>query len=253
MNLFKNRQTRVLIIIIGTLVVFAVGIAAWYYKYQNTSIDPRVVKAHDMYEKYNELTMNADYEHIFLLMDSIELIYSQIEHYKTSYEVGVLYNNKAAAYIAMALDSTIADTLYRDSLFALAEKNIIESIEIYIAWISHWENKTKDDIQNLLIPHFSSLETNYNDVQIQRFINKRTKQIIEAQIETPRRLSVSYTNLGIIYRHRKDYNKAAELYLLALDYWADNLAAENNLNVLLGKDQKKRSLLRKIFPKDRIE
>ena len=66
--------------------------------------------------------------------------------------------------------------------------------------------------------------------------------------ETPRRLSVSYTNLGIMYRFREDYENAALSYKKAMDLWEDNLSAENNLNILLGRPLKKRSLLRKIFP-----
>ncbi len=253
MKILQNKNTRVLIIAMSTLVVLALLIARWYYSSENKSIDPRVVIAHQLYERYNSLAENSDYEEIFLLMDSIEDIYSEVDHYRKSYEVGVIYNNRAAAYIAMALDSTLSDTLLRDSLFQLAEYNVQTSIDIYSEWIDTWGNKSKEEISQMLIPFFPADDPVFKGQDINRFIRKRTRQIIEAQYETPRRLSVSYTNLGIIYRHRQEYDNAAKQYFIALDLWPDNLAAENNLNVLLGQEQKKQGIIRKLFPKDRIK
>jgi Flp pilus assembly protein TadD len=66
-------------------------------------------------------------------------------------------------------------------------------------------------------------------------------------------MSVSHANLGIIYRHKGRYEAAAKEYIKALELWPDNLAAENNMNVILNKPLKKRSALRHIFPKDRLK
>ena len=69
--------------------------------------------------------------------------------------------------------------------------------------------------------------------------------------ETDRRLSVCYTNLGVIERTRGNYQEAIMNYEKALNLWDRNLEAENNLNRLLGRPIKKRNLLQKLFPPDR--
>ena len=93
MGLIKNKSTRALILIMCALVFFGVLISHFYYKNSNESVDPRVVDARKLYEKYNSYTQANDFNAIFTLMDSIEMIYSGIEHYNNSYETGVLYNN----------------------------------------------------------------------------------------------------------------------------------------------------------------
>ncbi len=254
MKFQKIKQTRVLILIMTILVICAVLVASWYYNAENKSVDPRVVRAHEMYEKYNSLAEHSDYENIFLLMDSIEEIYADIDHYKESYEVGVLYNNRAAAYLSMALDSNNSDQIIKDSLFQLAEMNVLKSIDLYSKWLEEWEDKPKNEVQALVSSDFQKDDQMFkNKSNLNNYIRKRTKQIADAQFETKRRLSVSYTNLGIIFRHRNDFENAAKQYFHALQLWPDNLAAENNLNILFGKKQKKQSVMRYFFPKSRKE
>lgn len=252
MKVLKNKKTRVFIIIMSALVFCAIIIGKLYYKYQNESIDPRIVKANLLYESYNDLTKKGDYQAIFYLLDSIETIYAKIPHYKKSYEVGVLYNNRAAAYISMAIAPDGNDSIVKDSLLSLAEYNINKSIEIYTNWLDQWGEKSEMEIKEKLIPCFNPNKEPFTGRNIDRFINKRAKEIIEAQVETPRRLSASLTNMGVIYRHRGEYEKAVQEYIAALKLWPDNLAAENSLNVLFDKPMKKRSLFRRFFPKDRI-
>jgi hypothetical protein len=97
MTFLKNKKIRVLILILSTLFIFAFIVAQLYYKYENESSDPRVAQAKILYENYNELALNARYDSVFSLMDSIEAIYCLVPHYEKSYEVGVLYNNRGAA------------------------------------------------------------------------------------------------------------------------------------------------------------
>jgi len=234
----------------GTLFILAIVIADWYYKYENLSTDPRVYDAHLLYEKYNKYAENAQYDSVFVLMDSIENIYLEFDHYSQSYEVGVLYNNRAAAYISLALNAN--DSIVKDSLLKSAEINALKSIDIYTSWIEVYENLNDDEIKILIQPYFSENDIAFENKNISRYLKKRVKQIKEAQFETPRRLSVSYANYGIILRHRGEYDNAINMYFKALELWPDNLAAENNLNVLFDQPQKKRSTLRKIFPKDRL-
>jgi tetratricopeptide (TPR) repeat protein len=185
-------------------------------------------------------------------MDSIEAIYGLVPHYEKSYEVGVLYNNRGAAYIAMALDTAVTDSLLKDSLLNLAQLNLIASIEIYENWLELWQQFDKEEIRTELIPHFSENDQAFQGKSTKRFMNKRAKEIREAMMETPRRLSVSYTNLGITFRHKGMYDLAIDNYMKALELWPDNLTAENNINILFGRKPKKKSFIRQLFPKDRI-
>lgn len=253
MKIFQNKKTRVLIYVMSALFICAVISAHFYYKYQNQSVDPRVVEANFLYAKYNDLSAISDYEGIFKLMDSIEAIYTPLPHYAKSYEVGVLYNNRAASYIAMAILPATADSTKKDSLLGLAQINAQKSIELYSNWLIEWEGKSIEQIKTKLSPFFRKDDKAFEGNNTERYINKRAKQIIESQFETPRRLSVSHTNLGIIFRHKKMYDEAVNEYLKALELWPDNLAAENNLSILLGKPLKKKGVLRHIFPKDRTK
>lgn len=248
MNIFKNKKTRVFILIMSTLVICAIVIAKLYYDYQNRSIDPRIVEANKLYSQYNDLVNIDDHNAIFELMDSIEFIYKQYPHYSESYEVGVLYNNRAATYLSIAL----SDSLLQDSLFPLVKENAMTSIEIYSKWLNEFEDLSEEEITDKISPYFNEDDPVFEDKDINRFIRKRVKQIKEAQHETPRRLSVSHTNLGIVLRHQNNYEEAIEEYFKALELWPDNLAAENNLSILLGQPLKKRSIIRQLFPKDRI-
>lgn len=249
MKFLKNKTTRVLILVMGTLFILALVFADQYYKYENRSVDPRVYEAHELYDNYNRLAENSQFDSVFILMDLIEDIYKNIDHYAESYEVGVLYNNRAATYIAQALNCQ--DSLRKDSLLNLAEYNSLICIDIYSAWIDKFESLNDDEIKEAIIPDFDPQSSDFQNKNVNRYIKKRVKQIKDAQIETPRRLSVSYTNLGLVYRHKMNYDEAVKQYLTALELWPDNLAAENNLNILFDKPLKKRSVIRAIFPKDR--
>ncbi len=235
----------------STLFVLAFVIAHFYYKYENESVDPRIVEANLLYDKYNEMAQEADYNSVFSLLDSIQSIYSKIPHYKNSYEVGVLYNNRAAAYITMAINPELSDALAADSLLELAMYNADKSIKIYKQWLAKWKNKTEEQIKNELVRYFPQEDKAFKGRNVSRFINRRSRDIVESQYETERRLSVSHTNRGIIFRHQSDYEAAVQEYLKALELWPDNLAAENNLNIIFDKPLKRRSILRRLFPKPR--
>ena len=90
----------------------------------------------------------------------------------------------------------------------------------------------------------------YEEVKkkINKYINKRCQDIILAQRENPRRLSVSYTNLGIIQKHQNNIDGAMKSFNKALDLWDKNLSAENNINIIQGKPLKEQSILERIFP-----
>jgi len=251
MVLIKNRNTIALVLLMSAIAFTGILIAFIYYNNINKSVDPRIIEARSLYEKYNGYTQNNDFISIFSLMDSIESIYHSNLHYKDSYETGVLYNNRAASYLTMALYSNDIDSIAQDSLFDLAEISSKKSIEIYLNWLEIYQNKSNKEIESLIASNFYVGLEKYDARKQAKFLKSRLKEILDAQKETERRLSVSYTNLGIVYRHKMEYELAANSYLKALELWENNLTAENNLNALLGRPQKKRTMLQKLFPPDK--
>ncbi|OFY50912.1 MAG: hypothetical protein A2W85_04695 [Bacteroidetes bacterium GWF2_41_31] len=253
MMLFKNKSTRALVIIISALVLFTLLIAHFVYKNINESVDPRIVKARSLYEGYNELAQRNAIDSIYLLMDEIEVIYNSFDHYRNSYEVGVLYNNRAATYLTVALftDSTLMSKKMKDSLVNLSEIAARKSIQIYEDWLSKYQDKSFEEIDQIASADFYIGLEMYNKEQQSRFFKRRIKEIETAQSETRRRLSVSYTNLGMVYRHRLDYEAAAKCYKKAIHLWDKNLTAENNLNILFNKPVRERNFIQKMFPSTR--
>ncbi len=253
MALFTSRPTKALVLVIGVLVLSGVLIAYFHYRQGNKSVDPRIATARKSYEQYNRFAQASAYDSVFRLMDSIETIYAATEHYRNSYEVGVLYNNRAAAYLAMALytDSTVCPANEKDSLIRLAEEKEQQAIAIYTDWLDRYGGAETAEIEKIISEDFFTGLEKYSPGEQQAFFTARVKEIDEAREETKRRLSVAYTNQGVIFRTRKDYSSAAECYLKAVDLWDQNLTAENNLNILLGKPLKKRTFIQKLFPPDR--
>jgi len=233
------------------LVLIGSSISYFYYKGVNESTDPRIIEARILYERYNGYAQSNQIDAIFSLMDSVEAIYSRYDHYRNSFEVGVLYNNRAASYITLALYSDEIDKIEQDSLINLADSALSKSIEIYNDWLDKFQDLEAQDIKKVIEPDFKIGLTNYTSDEADNFLNKRVKEIQNSQVETKRRLSVGYTNQGIIYRHRMLYEDAARSYKAAIDLWDRNLTAENNLNKLLGRPEKKRNLIQKLFPPER--
>ncbi len=252
MKYVMNKTTKVLILVMSSLVVLTFFGVSYYYKYYNKSTDPRVVRAIEMYKGYNDLARSANHQLILMLMDSMESIYSKYPHYQESYEIGIIFNNRGAAFLSMAiLPQTLVYT--KDSLLNLSEYNVRKSIETYTSWLTSWGQKTLIEIKESLSKFFWQNDSVFVGKNLKRYYNKRAKEITEAQKETYRRLSVSHTNLGMILRHKGDFEGAVKEYLKALEYWPDNLSAENNLNILLNKPQKKPNIIRRIFPKERLK
>lgn len=246
------KPARALIYVMMALVVVTILIAQQYYRGKNTSVDPRIIPARELYEKYNDLTVQSDYKAVILLLDSIKGIYNQYPHYYGSFETGVIENNRAAVYLTLGLSYDSINSVYhplgQDSLMALGESAVRHSIHIYEKWTELYSGKTEEEIRNEILDNFVNGLDNYSGEEISRFLDNRVSEIRNSVEEAPRRLSVSYTNLGIVYRYRQDYPSAAANYEKAMDLWEDNLTAENNLNILLGRPLRKRTFIQKMFP-----
>lgn len=258
MEFIKNKSTRYLILIMTVIAIAGIVIAKAYYSGINNSVDPRIKPARELYARYNSYAQENSFDDVFSLLDSVEQIYTAVPHYNNSYELGVIYNNRAAAYITLALfRDSLPEVQYaqlmglsKDSLLKLSEQACLKSISIYNEWQNRFAGKTADEISALINPEFLTGLENFPERQ-DKYLENRVKEIEDANWETDRRLSVAYTNLGLICRHRGEYEEAADYYSRALELWEDNLTAENNLNKLLGRPIKKRSILQKLFPKER--
>ncbi len=234
------------------VILAAVGIViAWiYYGNINKSVDPRVRQAQVLYGRYNIYASNNNHEGVLALLDSIENIYTSIPHYRNSYEMGVVENNRASVFLTKALSDPVREEI-RQHYFALAEQHLLMSIEYYTDWMDSHRNQTEEELKVFVEKEFTADRLLNNNEKLDAIIRNRVKEIMSARIETPRRLSVSYTNLGIIKRHANQVDEAYDYYVKALDLWSENHAAKNNINILFGKPPEKQSILRKLFPPER--
>lgn len=231
------------------LVFTGLTIAKIYYGDINKSEDPRVIETKSLYSTFNSL--NGDFDGMLLILDSIEDIYKNYKHYSESYEVGVVYNNRAAIFLSRALQE--GDSLKQQILFVKANQHCNTAIEIYNSWKELNSQLTEQEIEKKILPHFNKEELTFKENRRKKIIKKRIEDIKTAQFEIDRRLSVSYTNLGITQRHTNHPKLSAESYTNAIKLWEENLTAKNNLNLLLGKPIEKRSFIRKLFPPDKEE
>lgn len=233
--------------IISALVLISLAISFYYYKITNQSIDPRIIGARNLYKKYNAFAQQKKFDSVFWLMDTVEMIYEQVDHYKESYEIGVLYNNRATSYLTQAHDLEYIEksSLKKDSLMDLAEIAVKKSIEYYSLWLDLYQDRSIVEIKTMISNDFSKGLENYTKNQNYKYLQNRAKELVEAQTETQGRVSVSYTNLGIVYQHKEKFKEAAKNYTIALEFWNKNFTAENNLKLLLGRPLKKGSIIEK--------
>jgi len=57
----KNKNTRVIVLIMMTLVIVSVFVSKVYYQNVNEAVDPRIVEARKLYIEYNEFAQNNDF------------------------------------------------------------------------------------------------------------------------------------------------------------------------------------------------
>lgn len=244
-----SKETGRVIGIMTILVFIGLSVAWFYYNSVNKSEDPRVIQAKLLYKKFQDISETGDLEHSLQLLDSIEWIYNKYPHYKNSYELGVVHNNRSAIYLTKALHYS-PDSAFRLMNIKTAGDYAQKSILVYQQWLEKYDGKTEEEIKAVLLSDFLN-GLNVGESQIEKIIKKRMKETLDAQFETKRRLSVSYTNLGIVKRHQGNAEAAADLYKKALELWERNLSAKNNLNILLDQPLEKQNFIQKMFPPER--
>ncbi|RPH31741.1 MAG: hypothetical protein EHM93_12405 [Bacteroidales bacterium] len=251
MSIFKiTRENRIVLIAVLSISIISFAIAYLYYSGINKSEDPRVVETKFMFGRYDASIRAKNYDNAFSILDSIEHILTKLSGYSDSYELGIIYNNRASIYISKALyeeKDSIGKKLLLDTAFVHTNK----CVEHYNKWIERFGKLSEADILSEVKPHFLENDDAFKGKRYQKILSKRVKDIILAQKETPRRLSVAYTNLGIIQRHTYMQTKAIESYITAIKLWKENPAALSNLNVLYGKPSTDRSIFEKLFPPDK--
>jgi hypothetical protein len=251
MSVFKvTRETKLILIVVICICTISFGIAFLYYRGINKSEDPRITPTKFMFSRYDEWVKNKSYLHASLVLDSIEKILSDTPGYSDSYELGIVLNNRASVYISKALYEA-KDSIKKQFCLDTALVFTNTCIRYYNNWLTRFGTLSEKEISAGLDPYFRENDKAFMGKDFIKIKHKRTDDILLAQKETPRRLSVAYTNLGIIQRHQYKQSDAIESYMQAIKLWKDNPAALGNLNVLFGKPYKDRSIIKKLFPPDR--
>lgn len=248
---YISKNTRILLVVTTLVSLSTFTIAYFYYRAINNSEDPRIVETRFMLMRYDNLLQSKAYQQADATLDSIGQLFDRVPGYSDSFEPGIVFNNKATILISRALYSHDDDSLKAMDL-VMAAAWTDSCINHYINWLDEFGKLDPAEIKTRILPAFQPADKAFAGKNIDKIIEKRVKDIVEAQTETPRRLSVAYTNKGVIERHQGLPNAAIESYTRALELWRDNPSALSNLNVLMGKPPKDRSFIEKLFPPQRI-
>jgi len=244
------RHHKTLLLVLSGITAISFAAAYFYYRAENSAEDPRTVGAKYMLKQYDELIAEKKYSDVFSLLDSIETVFNKVPGYSTSFEPGIVYNNRGSAFLSMALYE-VTDSTEKQQLLGFAQKNLDTCILIYQRWIDRYSDYTREQWLAEVSPGFSSDDPAFQGMDAEAILNKRVDDLLLAQKETPRRLSVTYTNLGIVQRHTYMQAEAMDSYILAIKLWKDNFTARNNFNVLMGIDPEDRSIVDQLFPPDK--
>lgn len=248
-----SRGTRKLLAITLSVALMAVIFAFFYYRGINRSEDPRVAKAREFMAEYDRLSGGTDSFALLHLLDSADRIYSQVPGYGSSYETGVIYNNRGSSLLLKAVyDSSLTST-EKVTLLELSVSYCDSAVMVYSNWLEKWDPLTEDEVSVKLEEEMSESDPAFAGLNFRRVFKKRVKDAMLARVETPRRLSVSYTNKGTAYRHMLMPDSALVYYEKALTIWKHNRTAESNLSVLLGGEPVKPGIIESLFPPDRTK
>jgi hypothetical protein len=248
-----SKGTKVIFLITFSVSLTAVIFAFFYYQSINSAEDPRIAGAKKLLLEYDKIQGGINSIEAFPILDSAAAIFNSLPDYSGSFETGVIYNNKCSALLLPAIYDTTISAPEKSNLLSLSMSYCDSSINCYNSWKKEWNGLSKSDIESKLKSVMSENDPAFRDVNFNRVFEKRVKNMMEAQVETDRRLSVSITNKGIIFRHMQKPDSALFCYREALNLWKDNRIAKSNLSVLMGGQPVKPSLLESLFPPDKSE
>jgi len=246
-----SKGTKVIFLITFSVSLTAVLFAFFYYNSINSAEDPRIAGAKKLLLEYDKVQGAINSFEAFPVLDSAFAIFKSLPDYSGSFETGVIYNNKCSALLLMAIyDSTISGS-EKYNLLALSMNYCDSSINCYNFWKKEWSGLSSSEIENKLKLFMKEEDPGFRGVNFNKVFEKRVRNIREAQLETDRRLSVSITNKGTIFRHMQKPDSALICYKEALNLWEENRIAKSNLSVLMGGKPVKPSLLESLFPPDK--
>ena len=248
---FLSAGTRKLLIVTLSVALLAVIFAIFHYRGINRSEDPRVIRARYLLAEYDSKAGGADSYLFFNLLDSAAAIYSSVEDYENSYEAGVIFNDKCSGLLLMAMYDSLMNDSARRALLNLSMDYCDSSIRIYEAWSKEWEDLSEEAVAQKLGTAMREDDAAFEGYDFRKIFRKRIKDIILAQVEIDRRLSVSLTNKGTAFRHLMMQDSAFQYFQKALSLWDHNHVAESNLSVLMGGEPVKPGLIESLFPPDR--
>ncbi|OFY61559.1 MAG: hypothetical protein A2Y71_14625 [Bacteroidetes bacterium RBG_13_42_15] len=248
-----SKGTKVILIITITVSALAVAFAFFYYRSINNSEDPRIRKARELLANYDRISGDIKSIEVFPLLDSAFAIFRALPDYRSSFEIGVIYNNKCSGLLLMALYDTTIPEIEKNTLLNLSMKFCDSSISNYSQWITEWGNLSVKETNDRIRNQMHDTDPVFRGYSYKKILSRRGKNINTARIETLRRLSVSLSNKGIIYRHLMKTDSALLCYEQALSLWKDNRSAKSNLNVLMNGDPIKPGLIESLFPPDKNE
>jgi len=251
-DIFKiSKGTKVILAITFSVSVLAIVFAFFYYRSINKSEDPRIRKARELLSEYEKVSGGVNSFNSFHLLDSAYRIFRSLPDYKTSFETGLIYNNKCSALLLMAIyDSSITE-YEKNELLSLSLIYCDSSIANYTIWISDWDGLSPSAVEDRISQFMKKEDPLFKNSDFKKILQRRVRNICTAQIETPRRLSVCLTNKGTIYRHMMKPDSALLCYQEALSLWDENITAKSNLSVLMGGEPVKPTLIQSLFPPDK--
>ncbi|MBF0239754.1 MAG: hypothetical protein HQM12_18805 [SAR324 cluster bacterium] len=247
-----------MIMVMSLLTLLCLLAVFLYYRDLNRRADPRVVEAKIKFTQYNDLIKGQQYAQALNVLDEIESIYLKVPGYSDSFEMGVVYNNKGSVYLIQTETQYLVDEKGTDPEILMeylnkAQNYIETSIQIYEDWNQRMGHLDQESVYQSTIPYFDKDDPAFDGYQVDKLISRRVEELLISQTETNRRLSVSYTNLGIVSRYKDKPEDAKKFYEKAILLWAENHTAKNNLRVLSGQPIQERGVLEKLFPQERIQ
>jgi len=229
----------------------------FYYDAINKVEDPRIMPAKELFQEYDKELESDQYVQALSLLDKMLAIYRATPGYEQSYEIGVLLNNKATVYLVELetelLTGTDVNGPDMQERLAVARGYTEQAIALYRGWLDEMGSLSEEQVRKAISPHFVDSDPAFGDLDVERVREKRVSLIQDAQIETPRRVSVSLTNLGMINRYLGNLEEARSNYESAIELWDRNYTAQDNLNILMNRPVQKRSIISRLFPPERTD
>ena len=244
-------------VLLSTLLVvlFICVYAVFHYGRINSAEDPRVREARELLLQYEKGLESDQYGTALSILKAMDRIYRNTEGYEQSFERGVVINNMASVHLVKLETDLLTEVeIDRDSMLetlSTAEIYTRQAIALYDQWLADMGTLTRDTVEQRVRPTFDNGHPALKDTDVENVIQKRVDDIMLAQLETKRRLSVTYTNLGMIERYKGNLEISKECYEKAINLWDRNYTAKDNLDVLLNQPVNKRSMIDRMFPPER--